>query len=172
MTGQVEGQLSLFDLDTWSSKTSLDYSAAMPEKTSRQSSRKSSESSSRTLPMCLCLIRNTDGASQDASTMIWGNGALLGDYTMDSFGEQPSTLMKECTFGGHRNGVSESHLSQILVDYQHQTFSSNEKAFQRYMDRYKLSAKACSGILRRAEKRGKELPEILRTALENQVNDG
>lgn len=57
MTGQVEGQLSLFDLDTWSSKTSLDYSAVMPEKTSRQSSRKSSESSSRTLPMCLCLIR-------------------------------------------------------------------------------------------------------------------
>ena len=31
---------------------------------------------------------------------------------------------------------------------------------------YCLSAKACSGILRRAEKRGKELPPMLRTALE------
>jgi hypothetical protein len=31
--------------------------------------------------------------------------------------------------------------------------------------RYFLSAKACSGILRRADKRGKELPEQLRNAL-------
>jgi len=32
--------------------------------------------------------------------------------------------------------------------------------------KYYLSPKACSGILRRAEKRGKELPEALRLALE------
>ena len=32
--------------------------------------------------------------------------------------------------------------------------------------RYLLSAKACAGILRRAEKRGKELPEALRIALQ------
>ena len=32
--------------------------------------------------------------------------------------------------------------------------------------RYFLSAKACSGILRRAEKRGKELPPLLQKALE------
>lgn len=32
--------------------------------------------------------------------------------------------------------------------------------------RYFLSAKACSGILRRAERRGKELPEQLRLALQ------
>jgi hypothetical protein len=31
--------------------------------------------------------------------------------------------------------------------------------------RYYLSATACRGILRRAEKRGKELPEALRSAL-------
>jgi hypothetical protein len=31
--------------------------------------------------------------------------------------------------------------------------------------RYFLSARACAGILRRAEKRGKELPPALRTAL-------
>ena len=35
--------------------------------------------------------------------------------------------------------------------------------------RYYLSAKACRGILNRADKRGKELPEILRAALENQI---
>jgi hypothetical protein len=32
--------------------------------------------------------------------------------------------------------------------------------------RYYLSAKACSGILRRAEKRGKDLPKALAKALE------
>ena len=32
--------------------------------------------------------------------------------------------------------------------------------------RFFLSSKACAGILRRAEKRGKELPEALRQALE------
>jgi len=31
--------------------------------------------------------------------------------------------------------------------------------------KYFLSAKACEGILRRAEKRGKELPEVLKSAL-------
>ena len=34
--------------------------------------------------------------------------------------------------------------------------------------KYFLSAKACAGILRRAEKKGKKLPEKLRLALENQ----
>jgi hypothetical protein len=32
--------------------------------------------------------------------------------------------------------------------------------------RFYLSAKACSGILRRAERRGKKLPTMLRVALE------
>ncbi len=35
--------------------------------------------------------------------------------------------------------------------------------------KYNLSAKACQGILNRANKRGKKLPEILQKALENQV---
>jgi hypothetical protein len=34
-------------------------------------------------------------------------------------------------------------------------------------ERYYLSPKACAGILRRAEKRGKALPELLRAALES-----
>ena len=35
--------------------------------------------------------------------------------------------------------------------------------------KYFLSAKACQGILRRAEKRGKELPPMLKEALERQA---
>ena len=36
-------------------------------------------------------------------------------------------------------------------------------------ERYSLSQKACLGILRRARLRGKELPEVLRKALERQA---
>ena len=39
-------------------------------------------------------------------------------------------------------------------------------------EKYYLSAKACRGILRRAKERGKELPDVLRIALENQANLG
>jgi hypothetical protein len=38
--------------------------------------------------------------------------------------------------------------------------------------RFFLSAKACAGILRRAEKRGKELPAALREALERVAEMG
>ena len=50
---------------------------------------------------------------------------------------------------------SESSLSQILEETPHQ--------------KYFLSAKACTGILKRAEKRGRELPEILKEALTRQA---
>ena len=69
------------------------------------------------------------------------DGALLGDYTMHSFGEYP----KE---------ENVSRLSQILEDLPH--------------PKYSLSAKACAGILNRAERRGKKLPEQLEAALRAQ----
>lgn len=37
--------------------------------------------------------------------------------------------------------------------------------------KYNLSSKACQGILNRANRRGKKLPEILREALENQIDE-
>lgn len=39
-------------------------------------------------------------------------------------------------------------------------------------EKYYLSAKACIGILRRAEKRGKKLPEVLEMALRQQAAIG
>ena len=54
-------------------------------------------------------------------------------------------------FGESPNGVRESTLSQIL--------DLNAP------DKYSLSQRACSGILRRAEKRGKVLPNMLKDAL-------
>ena len=64
--------------------------------------------------------------------------ALPGGSTMLNFGESPS----------EERG---STLSQIL------DLNAPEK--------YSLSKKACAGILRRAEKRGKTLPDMLRDAL-------
>lgn len=160
MTDQLEGQLSLFDLDTSYLKMFPDscHQETPKDLTSKSPSRKSSKSQARMLPMCLCL-KTEDGQRADAYTMSWEDGALLGDFMMHSTGEQPYTMMTEMSFNEvHRNGVNVSHLSQILVDSAH--------------PKYYLSAKACSGILRRAETKGKQLPEVLKDALINQMNRG
>ena len=142
MTEQLEGQMSLSDLGIWCGKTFPEPLAATAEKTSKQSSPKSSGSQTQKPPMCLCLTRES-GTNQDACTMRWEDGALLGDYTMHSFGESPRE-------------ENASRLSQILQDCPPQ--------------KYSLSAKACQGILNRAERRGKQLPEALRIALEQQCH--
>ena len=87
--------------------------------------------------MCLCLKMGS-GQSQESSTMTWEDGALLGEYTTHNIGESP-------------NDVVESRLSAILEECPHQ--------------KYYLSPKATLGILRRAQKRGKSLPEPLFKAL-------
>ncbi len=58
------------------------------------------------------------------------------------------------SFGECPNAAVESHLSQILEASPH--------------PKYCLSAKACQGILNRAARRGKDLPEALKKALEAQ----
>lgn len=65
-------------------------------------------------------------------------GLSLGELMMLNTGESP-------------NVAAESRLSQILED------NPQEK--------YYLSAKACRGLLNRASRRGKDLPEPLREAL-------
>ena len=140
MTEQLDGQVGWFDQDTWSGKTYPEPSAAAEAKTSKQSLKKSSGSSKNTSPICLMLSKAA-GQSQDASTTKWAPGALLGAYTTHSFGESPRE-------------ENVSRLSQILEEQAH--------------PKYYLSAKTCQGILRRAERRGKELPELLRIALERQ----
>ena len=142
MTELMDGQVSMFDQDIWSGKMSPEPSAPTEAKTSQPSSKKQSVSQSRKPPMFLCLKK--DGLQQDAS---WeNNGALLGEFSMHSFGEHPISL--------YHNGVGESHLSQILEDSPHQ--------------KYSLSAKACQGILNRANRRGKKLPDMLEKALVEQ----
>ena len=71
MRKELEGQVSMFDQDSWSGRTSKEHSTATMGKTSRQSSRKSSGSQSRMPLMCLSLIRE-NGPTPDSCSMRWG----------------------------------------------------------------------------------------------------
>ena len=133
---KCEGQMSIFDMfpqDTWSGKMCPVPSVQTKEKISEQSSRKRQGSQTK-LPLFLDLRES--GHRAVASWEM--GGLLLGEFTMQGFGELP-------------NVERESLLSQILEDTPH--------------PKYYLSPKACQGILRRAENRGKELPPQLKEAL-------
>ena len=142
MTEEKDGQVSLFDQDIWCGKMSAEHSVPTTGKISESSLKKPQECATRT-PLYLDLTEQGKilGLFQEP---LWEmGGALLGEYTMHSFGESP----KE---------ERESLLSQILEDKPH--------------PKYYLSEKACRGILNRAEKRGKELPPLLKEALEKQAS--
>ena len=82
-----------------------------------------------------------------------GFGNLLGAYWTTT-SVLPGGYMTHST-GECPKDVVESTLSQILQ--------------ADAPDKYSLSPKACRGILRRAEKRGKEMPDMLREALEEVI---
>ena len=169
---RMEGQESLFDLDIWSGRTSPEPSAATEEKTSRRSFPKSSGSQTRKPPMCLCLIGG-GGASPDVSTMKWETGPLpIGCMTL-SFGEfrsDESGLLYSLISTGFRRlkfclTVNCTESPSIPIS------SRLSEILQTDADaKYNLSARACQGILNRAERRGKELPEELKRALMHQAN--
>ena len=140
MTELMEGQMSLFAQDSWCGKTFQEPCPQTTEKTSGQSLKKRQGSSVKT-PLFLDLRKDRNGLLPDASWEM--GGPLPGEFTMRSFGEFP----KE---------ENASLLSQILQD----------DAPLKYC----LSAKACRGILNRANRRGKQLPDILQKALEAQAD--
>ena len=74
--------------------------------------------------------------------MNWADGLLLGAYTQQSFGARPR----------EENVCA---LSQTLEALPHR--------------RYCLSARACTGILRRVQKKKKVLPDLLWKALKEQA---
>jgi hypothetical protein len=75
---------------------------------------------------------------------------FLPDASWEMVGALPGASMT-LNFSERPSDVRESTLSQIL------DLNAPE--------RYYLSPRACAGILRRAEKRGKTLPDMLRDAL-------
>jgi hypothetical protein len=142
-------QISIFDLDLQFGKTSPEPSVQTLAKTSGRSLKKRQKSQIKPLQF-LNLQKNgikniSDGnISGLLQEPLWETvGALPGVSWMLNSGESPSV-------------AAESSLSQILEDNPH--------------PKYYLSAKACQGILRRAEKRGKELPPMLKEALIRQAS--
>ena len=122
-------------LDSLYGKTSQEHSVPTEVKTSTPSSKRSAPSARKTL-MFLDLREGMGGNLLGA---YWEMDTVLpGAYMTLSTGECPSA-------------VRESTLSQILQ--------------RNAPEKYSLSPKACAGIIRRAEKRGKELPDMLREAL-------
>lgn len=142
MIEKVDEQVGWSAQDTWSGKTFQEHSQVENQKaqTLQPSSKKLSKSVNQT-PLCQCVCRMMDGQNPGAITLTMEPGALLGEFTMLGFGESPRE-------------ESASHLLQILEDYPHQ--------------KYSLSARACQGILSRAKRRGKKLPESLEIALIHQ----
>ena len=124
----------------WCGKMCPELSAPTKEPISASCSKKPPKWPANKPPLFLSL--KTDGPQPDALPIWEDNGALRGEYLMHSFGVCPKD-------------ENASHLSQILEASPH--------------PKYSLSAKACLGILNRAEKRGKVLPEILKTALTQQA---
>ena len=105
-------------------------------------SSKRSSASKSRGPRCLRL-KITDVQKR---TYIWEpDGVWLTEFLTLNFGASPSE-------------ENASSLSQILE--------------ANVPEKYYLSPKACLGILRRASERGKELPEVLRKALERQAATG
>lgn len=171
MTGEKDGMVSMFVPDTWSGKTSQEHSAPTEAKTSKPSSRKSPGSKIRTALMCLCL-RMGGGLKPDVSTVKWETGLLPIGSTMLNIGE----------FRSEENGLlslptsTDSRLPKFSL-----TLNCGDKPripnptklsdiLEPEVDpKYNLSAKACQGILNRAAKRGKELPEALLDALTEQA---
>lgn len=144
MTERTDGQVTWSDLGIWSGKTCLEHSAATKGKTSRQSSKRSSASQNRKPPILKCLKKA--GTPGGATTMKWeDDGAWLGECMTRNTGESPNVAVV-------------SRLSQILEETP--------------QAKYSLSAKACQGILRRAERRGKDLPPTLKAALLMQSESG
>lgn len=165
----VAEQMMLSDLDGVSMKM---FPEPCPQTRGRtgDASSKRQPKSSRKMPLYLDL-RKVDGHTQEVSS--WNTGLWLGASQMHSIGELhkdgrellylptstdslPSRYCLTLNIGEYPRESRPTHLSEILEE---ETDS-----------KYNLSQRACQGILNRANKRGKELPEILRKALETQAH--
>ena len=136
-TEYADDQMNFCDLDSWDGKMfSVLFPPDAPKARTFASSSKKSHGSSAVPFMSLDL---TPGAGNLLGESYWELcSPSLGGSSMRNTGESPSV-------------ARESTLSQILED------NAPEKYF--------LSARACEGILRRAEKRGKKIPALLWEAL-------
>ena len=142
MTGELEGQVRWSDLDSSFGRTCRELLAAISEtdtETSDPCWRKLYASQNQPFLYLDCRA-NRSGQRQEPLTVM--DGLSRGELTTLNTGESPNVAV-------------ESRLLQILE------VNAPEK--------YYLSARACQGILTRANRRGKKLPDILQRALEYMI---
>ena len=166
---ECEGQMTIFDVfprDTLSTKMSQGPSVQTKERTSDVSLKKLRKLQTKT-PLFLDLRKDRSGHTQDLYwvTDIRLLGAYMTSNTLDVLnagedyvylvtltGTQPGRCYLNCS---EKPLVEKpSKLSQILE------LTPDPK--------YNLSPRACQGILNRAERRGKKLPQLLKETLEVQ----
>ncbi len=169
MTEALDGQVSLFDLGIWSGKMCPERSAATSRTDSEISERcwkKLYASQNRDFLFLDCRTSRSGRKPEGSSAT---DGASHGERMTPNTGEFRSadgvsawwSILTDTPQGISSLNVSEepnllvyTKLSQILEE------NPDSK--------YNLTPKACAGILRRAERRGKKLPEALKTVLELQ----
>ena len=173
MTEALDGQVNLFDLGIWSGKMCPEHSAATSRTDSEISEpcwKKLYASQNRGFLFLDCRTSRSGRKPEECSAT---DGASHGERTTHNTGEFPSadgvsawwSILTDTPQGISSLNVSEepnvpvdTKLSQILEE------NPNPK--------YNLTPKACAGILRRAERRGKKLPEALKTVLLMQSASG
>lgn len=146
----MDGQVTWLDLGISCGKTWSEPLAATKEKTSQPCWKKLRVSQNQDFLYLDCR-ESGNGQKQEPSTVM--GGLSLGELTTLRTGEKPSeTAVQEMlSVWGPHSVAEESRLSQILE--------------VNPLPKYNLTAKACLGILRRAEQRGKDLPERLKAVL-------
>lgn len=153
----MDGQVTWLDLGFSFGRTLSEHSAATEEKTSQPCWKKLRVSQNQDFLYLDCRT-SKNGQKQEPLTVM--GGLSLGELTTLKTGEKPSeTAVQEMlSVWGPHSVAEESRLSQILE--------------VNPLPKYNLTAKACLGILRRAERRGKDLPERLKAVLLMQSASG
>lgn len=146
----MDGQVTWYDLGILCGKTLREPSAATEDGTSQPCWRKLCVSQNQDFLYLDCR-KSGNGQKQEPLTVM--GGLSLGELTTLNAGEKPSEIAVQemLSVWGPHSVAEESRLSQILEENP--------------LPKYNLSAKACLGILRRAERRGKDLPERLKKVL-------
>ena len=153
----MDGQVTWSDLGFSFGRTLSEHSAATEEKTSQPCWKKLRVSQNQDFLYLDCR-KSGNGQKQEPLTVM--GGLSLGELTTLKTGEKPSeTAVQEMlSVWGPHSVAEESRLSQIVE--------------VNPLPKYNLTAKACLGILRRAERRGKDLPEWLKAVLLMQSASG
>ena len=165
----MEGQMSLSDLGIWCGKTCQEHSVQTKEKTSELCWKKWQGSAKK--ESLFLDLRKESGAIQESSlettTRLRGESSMLniGEFLKGDEGfalsqilmgiQQPKSYLTKINNTDAPSEEIVTHLSEILEQNPDQ--------------KYNLSPKACQGILNRAERRGKQLPQMLKEALEQVI---